>query len=62
MGMPFLGLNLTCVASGLAGADGLRKRRFPRWPRLEEKKSTRAPTRGVDEGVVSEQHIFELLL
>lgn len=58
---PSFGLNLTWVANGLAGAEGLRKRRLPRWPRVEEKKSTRAPTRGVDE-VVSEQHIFGVVV
>ena len=62
MEAPSLGLNLTCVANALAGADGLRKRRFPRCPRLEEKRATLAPTRGVDDGVVSEQHIFGVVV
>jgi hypothetical protein len=50
----------TCVAWELEGEDGLRKSRLPsgRWPSEEgAKKSTRAPTRGVDEGVCS-PHMF----
>jgi hypothetical protein len=49
-----------CVAWELEGEDGLRKRRLcsGRWlPGLSEKKSTRAPARGVVEGV-SWPHIF----
>lgn len=47
----------TCVAWELQGAVGLRKRRLPTVPDEEEKKSTRAPTRGVEEGV-SGPHIL----
>ncbi len=45
--------NRTCVACRLVGEVGLRKRRLPSgrvWPGAG-KKSTRAPTRGVVEGV-----------
>jgi len=52
-----------CVAWELDGEEGLRKRRLRsgRWPLWvavgREKKSTRAPVRGVEEGV-SGPHMF----
>lgn len=53
-----------CVAWELDGEEGLRKSRLPsgKWPPGppclgSEKKSTRAPTRGVGEGVCS-PHMF----